>query len=683
MAQSKRLVGIAGQFALITTVVASLVILYSPLNLYVNAIAGPLFASLVSMLLLRRQILAILNESDQRQERLKSRIRRLNHAALVSETDASGTIIYINNLFMQIAGYGVDELAGRNHNCVNSGFHDKQFWQDFWETLRIRGIWRGEICNKAKDGSIFWVYCTIREMRDTNGQLRGYSSVGVNITERKQAEFRETSRHNRIIDYNATLTSLIRHPSLIGQKYDELLHELPKIISSTLGVQRVSIWTLEQHDSEQYINLISMWNNKTQTVESGTELYEKDFPSYFSALNQERLLIYNDVYAEPDLKEFTEQYFPSSNITAMLDAPFYQSGQVAGVICLEHVDSAREWQLEEQAFIISVADILTIIYESKRLHLAEESLKHAEKLEALGKLTSGIAHDFNNMLGVIMGYADLLVNSLQQDPVQLKYAKQIQTASQRGAKMTANLLSFSRRKKVDPTLVQLDEFLQAHHEMIQKTLTVSIRLNHVYQADIWPVKLDESDLEHVLLNLCINAMHAMEETDTPTLTLRLTNHSLSAAEQKQLELTGKDYVIFEVRDNGCGISPESLPRVFDPFYSTKGDKGTGLGLAQVFGFMKRSEGTITVNSKPGKGTSFKLYFPRCEAQLEQREDVSVIESTEIQSAGDKKHILVVDDEKALAHLASEILNGAGYRTSVAESAIKALEILMAGTSSGL
>ena len=459
---------------------------------------------------------------------------------------------------------------------------------------------------------------------------------------------------------------------LFRSEDDELLDVITQTVSNTLGVKRVSIWTYEVNQDVQSIHLVNLWDYLEQKHYRDEVLTSADFPGYFKALDLQRVLIYDDVYKDADVEEFTKDYFPSNNIVSMMDAPFYRSGKLAGVICLEQVDTIRHWLLEDQSFIISIADILTIIYESKRLHSVEESLRHSEKLEALGKLTGGIAHDFNNMLGVIMGYSELLVNALDDNPKLLKFANQIQTASKRGAKLTSNLLSFSRRKQMHEEEVYLPEFLDEQLELIQKSLTVGINIKYDFNEDIWPVWLDKSDLEHALLNMCINAMHAMSEVRKPELIVTLTNSHTDDLTELDSVLREGEYVQLEFIDNGTGIRDEILPKIFEPFYSTKGDEGTGLGLAQVYSFLSRCQGTVTVDTELNKGTCFRLYFPRHYPQ-------AAFEFDDNNNADDKvkgsEHILIVDDELPLCYMTAEILANLGYTTHCSESASDALEYL--------
>lgn len=303
----------------------------------------------------------------------------------------------------------------------------------------------------------------------------------------------------------------------------------------------------------------------------------------------------------------------------------------------------------------------------------EEQLHRAQKMDALGKLTGGIAHDYNNMLGVVMGYANLLERMLKDQPKMAKYANQIQHAGERGAKLTKKLLSFSRQTSSEDTKVQINNMLQKEKDMLQKTLTASIKLSVRTTVDVWPVWLDSSDLEDAILNICINAKHAMNDTKSESrLSISTCNQSLNSLEALALNLKEGDYVQLIIADTGSGMDDVTKEKIFDPFFSTKGEKGTGLGLAQVFSFVKRAKGTIAVNSSLNRGTEFVLYFPRylddvSEKLNDANEDV-------IDLCGNE-NILVVDDEPALRELASELLKQQGYQVICAESGKHALHVL--------
>ena len=528
-----------------------------------------------------------------------------------------------------------------------------------------------------KDGEIIWVQTRARINYENGKPAQIFGSVQ-DITSLRNAELAEQERKDKVILYQETLASFIRHPKFIKMQYDELIGDVTKIISQTLDVSRVSVWLFETRETGAVIDLVNLWNDETKQHYHDIVLSENDFPSYFKALNEIRVLKYDDVYSEPEVAEFAESYFPENNITSMMDVPFYQSGELAGVICLEHTAAARHWTLEEQSFLLSIAEVVTIFYESKRRTEVENALKHAEKVEAMGQLTGGIAHDFNNMLGVIMGYSELLVSTLEDDSKEQKFAKQIQAASNRGARLTSNLLSFSRKKPLDQREINLAKFLNEQRELIQKTLTVAIDISFDMPNKIWSAYLDQSNLEHAILNLCINAQHAMEEVSNPRLSFKLFNQTVPKHESEVLNIMSGDYVVLSIQDNGCGIAEEQKSKIFDPYFSTKGDKGTGLGLSQVFSFIQEEHGAITVESSEGEGAIFKLYFPRF-VVTEEASDTDVKPVTDLNAYRGIEKVVIVDDEEAICNMACEILRNFGYECVCFTSAASALKYFESDT----
>lgn len=302
---------------------------------------------------------------------------------------------------------------------------------------------------------------------------------------------------------------------------------------------------------------------------------------------------------------------------------------------------------------------------------SEEVVRRGLKLEALGQLTSGIAHDYNNMLGIINGYAQLLKAKIQDQPKLLNYVDQIAKAGENGVKLTGKLLSFTRKHVVTSDVVNINKLISEAQPMLEKLLTASVVLTINLDDGLWDVDIDISDFENALLNLCINAKHAMGEKGV--LTIITANAKLGAGAAEKHGLPAGEYIRLSVIDTGCGMDSETAAKVFDPFFSTKGEGGSGLGLSQVYGFVKRAHGSIKLKSKPGEGTLFTLYFPREEGlglSLNKKEDKSVT------IKNDKQYnILVVDDEVALAELTAEILHAEGHQVEMAENATEALDAM--------
>jgi len=302
----------------------------------------------------------------------------------------------------------------------------------------------------------------------------------------------------------------------------------------------------------------------------------------------------------------------------------------------------------------------------------DETFRRSQKMEALGKLTGGIAHDYNNMLSVVTGYSELLEKSLADKPKLAQYAYEIGRAGDRGAMLTKKLLNFSRKKSPNEECHYLNKLLDDEHHMLEKILTARIQLIIDKDNELWSVWIDEGDFEDALINICINSMHAIEESGT--LTIQTKNERLSDIDAQMLDLkTAGDYVVLRITDTGCGMDALTKEKIFDPFYSTKGDEGTGLGLSQVYAFIQRCNGAVRVYSEPGEGTRFTLYFPRFESVAD---DTTKTDGVEVVTSMDgHETILIVDDEPALLTLITEVLNLKGYHVMAAHSAKQALQIL--------
>ncbi len=304
----------------------------------------------------------------------------------------------------------------------------------------------------------------------------------------------------------------------------------------------------------------------------------------------------------------------------------------------------------------------------------EEQLRRSQKMDALGKLTGGVAHDFNNLLGVVMGYADLLKSMLYDQPKLEKYSDEIHRACERGAGLTKKLLSFSRQQLPDAKPTAVNTLLEEGRGMLERVLTSQIRVHYQLSEDLYTVFLDKGDLEDAVLNLCINAMHAMNEQGE--LTIQTENRLLDQPTSTTLGLEPGEYIAISVSDTGHGMEEETLAKIFDPFFSTKGEGGTGLGLSQVYGFVDRSGGKIHVRSKIDEGTSFTMYFPRYENSNALDAPTT---PNNVPALGGSESLLLVDDELALLNVSKQILLQHGYDVKTATNGEDALKVLASET----
>ncbi len=303
-----------------------------------------------------------------------------------------------------------------------------------------------------------------------------------------------------------------------------------------------------------------------------------------------------------------------------------------------------------------------------------ERLRQSQRLEAVGQLTGGLAHDFNNLLTVVLGNAELLSELNRDRPEQRQLADMIGQAAQRGAALTQRLLAFARKQPLAPKPVDLNQMLAGMDAMLRSSLGAQVEIELIRAAGLWPAVVDPGQLENALLNLALNARDAMPGGGK--LTLETANVRLDDDYASQhAEVTAGQYVMLAVSDTGQGIPRENLSRVFEPFFSTKeAGKGTGLGLAMVYGFVKQSGGHISLYSEPGQGTTAKLYLPRAvNTELPANE-----EARPEQVEGGAGSILVVEDDAAVRAYAASQLRLLGYQVLEAEHAQAALAVLTSG-----
>ena len=310
------------------------------------------------------------------------------------------------------------------------------------------------------------------------------------------------------------------------------------------------------------------------------------------------------------------------------------------------------------------------------LRRTEAALYQAQKMETVGQLTGGVAHDFNNLLQVISGNLQLLSRLGRLDERSTKFVTNALSGVQRGAKLASQLLAFARRQPLEPRAVHLGSFMKGLQDMLGRTLGETVEIVSTCDADLWHCSVDPAQAENALLNLVLNARDAMPQ-GVGRITLTATNAQLDEADvRSHPELTAGPYVMLTVADNGKGMAPEVLARVFEPFFSTKPDgKGSGLGLSMVYGFVAQSGGHITVASTPGQGTTFRLYLPCTDAPTDAIDTPAAM--TEVHGSGT---VLVAEDEEAVRAAVVEMLSHMGYRVLQACDAEEALKIVESGES---
>ena len=352
-----------------------------------------------------------------------------------------------------------------------------------------------------------------------------------------------------------------------------------------------------------------------------------------------------------------------------------KADKVAAQAELRALNDTLELRIAErtQELAEANADLKREIGERER---AEDALRLNQRLEAVGQLTSGVAHDFNNLLTVISGNIEFLERAVSDDRSKRRLSM-MKGAADRGARLTAQLLAFSRRQRLEPTPVGLNDTVASMRDLLQSSIGGAVQIETTLQADLWPALIDATQIELVILNLAINARDAMAVGGR--LTIETANVVVTGAPSRPEQPQPGEYVMVAVSDTGTGMRPEVLARVFEPFFTTKEvGRGSGLGLAQVFGFVKQSGGGIRIDTVLGEGTSIKVYLPRVvDAGTVPAEKAKPVDCALSHPPGSKPTVLVVDDDAEVREVTATRLIEAGHEVREASSGLQALAALEA------
>ncbi|MGV3683565.1 MAG: PAS domain-containing protein [Acidovorax sp.] len=305
---------------------------------------------------------------------------------------------------------------------------------------------------------------------------------------------------------------------------------------------------------------------------------------------------------------------------------------------------------------------------------AQEALRQAQKMEAVGQLTGGIAHDFNNLLAAMSGSLQVMKMHMAKGRREgmERYVEMCERSVRSAASLTQRLLAFSRRQTLDPRPVDVNRLVAGMQDLIARTVGPTVELRVAAAPDLWAARIDPSQLESALLNLCINARDAMMPQGG-RLAIATANQVLDERSARELELPPGEYLVLSVADTGAGMPPELVQRIFDPFFTTKPlGQGTGLGLSMVYGFVRQSGGQVRVQSAPGQGTTMALYLPRHQGSAAEH-DAGPAPDALTPGAGET--VLVIEDEETIRALVSEVLAEAGYRVLLADSGPTGLHLL--------
>jgi PAS domain S-box-containing protein len=525
----------------------------------------------------------------------------------------------------------------------------------------------------ARDGSSFPVEVTGAPLVD-HGTVRSIQCILRDVSERKRAEAAQRERLSRMERQREALAALAGDPAFTSGDFEATTAQVAERAAAAVDAERVSVWLQAPEDGR--LRPVAVWDARVGALVAGRELPRAGLARLLGLLAGERALAVSDIPGDPRLTPDLAGYGAELSLGAALVAPLRVRGEIRGAVSFAVHDRPREWHADERAFAAAVGDHLAqalliaerVQAEQDRADLRDQ-LAQAQRLEAIGRLAGGVAHDFNNILTGISGYTAMVLEALApQDPLR-EDVEEIRVAAERASWLTRQLLAFSRRQVLAPRVLQLDDVVERARRMLARLVGEDIRLESGTSAGLWSIQADPGQLDQVLVNLAVNARDALPRGGT--FALETANVLVPEGERRASpDARPGEFVRLRARDDGVGMDAALLPHIFEPFFTTKEvGKGTGLGLATVYGIVRQCGGFVEVTSCPGEGATFDLYFPRSAAESEASIGPAAAEHP---GQGGQESILVVEDEEAVRRLMARILDTAGYAVLTARDGADAL-----------
>lgn len=422
------------------------------------------------------------------------------------------------------------------------------------------------------------------------------------------AETQQGEGNGSPASFEAARMQLARLHASPESRLRDLWLALAGIAARTLSVERVGVWILA--DEGRVLRCRYLLQFSSQQVFQGAVLRAQDFPSYFQALEQHRTIAADDALGAATTGELRASYLEPLGITSLLDAPIYVGGKVAGVVCHEHIGPSRTWTEGEADFASAVADTIARVYgeyehrqDATALESYQSHLMELHRMEALGRMAAGIAHDFRGIVSIALGFTELIRRVPNLAPQADHYAQRVIDALQRGQSLTQEIMNFGKDDPVSPRVLDVGACLSKCSHMFRVLLGASIRLRILSSGPVSRVFMDASQFERMMLNLVLNARDAMP----PGGDLDIEYQDAIIGDEDDESAT---YVAIYVRDTGVGMDEMTRLNAFKPFFTTKGDRGTGLGLVIVDQIVARAGGRVKIDSDVGKGTAVQIFLPR-------------------------------------------------------------------------
>jgi PAS domain S-box-containing protein len=533
------------------------------------------------------------------EELLRLRLAVRASGEIVFMTGTDGVFTYVNPEFTRVYGYEPSEVVGRaTPRLLKSGTMPRAEYETFWRLLTAGQVVRREFVNKTKDGTLLHIQGSANPIVDDSGAFLGFLGIQRDVTESRRIE--------------TALAESVRQYQVLANAAEDVIFIVNRAgrieytnaaAGAKFGIPPEAMIGKTLGDTFPPEIAAEMWRALSAVFDTGTrQLFENRFESPAGDLWLETWVV-----------------------------PIEKNGTCRAVLGIARDVTERK--------------------------LLEHQFMQAQKMEAVGRLAGGIAHDFNNVLTAILGYADLVQGQLRDAPELFADIDEIKKAGERAGRLTRHLLAFTRKQAMQPQLVDVSAVIGDAEKMIRHMVGEDIELS-VSLDNTWRIVADPGHIEQVLLNLVVNARDAMPKGGSLRVTTANVELDHASARRFHDGEAGR-YVRVVVQDTGCGMTAEVLAHVFEPFFTTKpSGKGTGLGLATVYGVVKQSGGWISIDSAPGRGTAVSIFWPMNDATDSPAPDRG--NRAEPVQPGSET-ILLVEDEPGIRSLMRRTLESRGYR----------------------
>jgi PAS domain S-box-containing protein len=538
-------------------------------------------------------------------------------------TDNTGSIEYVNPKFTDVTGYSAEEALGQNPRILKSGYTCRKDYESLWATILAGHIWRGTLQNKAKDGHLFWEDAQIAPVRDHDGDITHFVAIKEDITERVETQERMQAANKAL------------------RESEDNLRRVFSTIQDGIFVIKNNLFTLV---NESFASMVGLTPDAMIGSDWTEFLHEDDLPD----LLKFRKGLKGQLTGHEVRLRQQDGGVRHVELWAALATGFAKGADTIGTV--KDLTEKRQADAEKMEF--------------------EVRLNHANKMEAIGTLAGGIAHDFNNILGAISGFAHLALQSAPADSPLAEDIGDILQASDRAVGLIRQILNFSRRADVDEQPVNVTEIVEEAIQLLRASIPKTIRLTSYTDSRPKMVLANPSQIHQVILNLCTNAASAIEDNSGD---IRVQLNEIEINNEQDIVRAGLpqgSYAKLVVSDTGTGVDDDTLPRLFEPYFTTKAEgQGTGMGLAVVHGIIQSCGGSIHVGKAANGDTAFSVLLPLIEAE---QQAAKITPGALPLGQG---RILWIDDERAITRIAKRVLGQLGYTVETADSAAAALEIL--------